>query len=88
MIQRNQYVIQPYKVGQKDRKSLVIGIPAALAKEFNIDRNTIFILKPEKTNRLILDKISYDENKETNDKEISIDKSLKPSSQQISGQDH
>jgi len=86
MIKRNQYVIQPYKVGPKERKSLVIGIPAPLAKEYDIDRNTVFILKPENKNRLILDKVLENTTRDMDENLISVDKSCGGSSQQISGQ--
>ena len=43
---KKQYVLQPYHVGTKDRKSLVITIPVALSKIYKIDLNTIFILRP------------------------------------------
>ena len=43
---KKQYVLQPYQVGPKDRKSLVITIPAALSKKYKIDLDTIFILRP------------------------------------------
>ena len=88
MIQKNLYVIQPYRVGPKDRKSLVLGIPAAIAKKYNIDRNTIFVLKAEMTNnRLILEKIIDNNNRaKTNIGLLSANRSSEDSSQQISNQ--
>ncbi len=86
MIQRNQYVVQPYNVGPKDRKSLVVGIPASVAKEYQIDRNTIFILKPENDGRLILHRIINQKVQENKENLMSADKSSEGSSQQTSGQ--
>jgi hypothetical protein len=88
MTQKNLYVIQPYRVGPKDRKSLVMGIPAAIAKKYKIDRDTIFILKAEMiNNRLILEKIIDNNNKsETNIGLLSADLNSEGSSQQITNQ--
>lgn len=86
MIQRNQYVIQPYNVGPKERKSLVMRIPASVAKEYQIDRNTIFILKPENDGRLILHRVVNQRIQEQTENRMSADKSSEGSSQQTSRQ--
>jgi hypothetical protein len=39
------YVMQPYQVGSKNAKSLVILIPARIVKEFNINTSTVFMLR-------------------------------------------
>lgn len=88
MIQKNLYVIQPYRVGPKDRKSLVMGIPAAIAKKYNIDRNTIFVLSAEmRNNKLILEKIIDNNNRsKTNIDLLAAEKSSEGSSQQLTNQ--
>ena len=87
MILRNQYAIQPYLVGPKDRKSLVIGIPAAFAKAHSINQETIFILEAEKTNKLILMKIQDNKPPEAEKNLIPVDRVLKDSSQQAFSQE-
>jgi hypothetical protein len=49
------YALQPYQVGSKHGKSLVICIPSRIAKECHIDTSTIFALRiDEKNKRLTL----------------------------------
>ena len=57
MSKRNVYVVQPYEVGPKVRKSLALIIPSKIVKDYDIDNNTIFILKPENYSRIILSRI-------------------------------
>jgi antitoxin component of MazEF toxin-antitoxin module len=45
MVYKNTYVIQPYEVGSKPKKSLAIVIPANVAKELRLDKSTIFALR-------------------------------------------
>jgi len=40
------HVAQPYQVGSKGGKSLAVIIPSKLAKQFNINCSTVFILRP------------------------------------------
>jgi antitoxin component of MazEF toxin-antitoxin module len=54
---KNIYVVQPYQVGNKDRKSLAIIIPAQIAKEYNFDTSTIFALKVDNMRRLTLQNV-------------------------------
>lgn len=42
---KSVYALQPYQVGSKNGKSLVLVIPAKVAKKYNIDTSTIFALK-------------------------------------------
>jgi hypothetical protein len=44
MINKIPYVVQPYEVGAKYRKSLAIVIPAKVAKENHINKHTVFAL--------------------------------------------
>jgi antitoxin component of MazEF toxin-antitoxin module len=48
MYERNVYVVQPYKVGTKERKSLAIVIPAQVVKEYSFNPSTVFALNVEK----------------------------------------
>ena len=68
MYNRNVYVVQPYRVGTKDRKSLAIIIPAQIAKEYSFDTSTIFALKVDNMRRLTLQNIGAvaDEEQPTN----------------------
>jgi len=65
---KNIYVVQPYQVGNKDRKSLVIIIPAQIAKEYSFDTSTIFALKVDNMRRLTLQNVGgvADEEQPTN----------------------
>ena len=54
MIDRNQYVVQPYRVGPKERKSLVITIPSTVSKKYKIDFNTILVFRPVDENTIEL----------------------------------
>jgi hypothetical protein len=56
---KSLYVLQPYKVGSKNSKSLAIIIPAEVKKECNIDISTPFALYPDKkTKRVTLQNIN------------------------------
>jgi len=68
MYNRNVYVVQPYRVGTKDRKSLAIIIPAQIAKEYSFDTSTIFALKVDNMRRLTLQNVGgvADEEQPTN----------------------
>jgi hypothetical protein len=57
MIRKSIYVVQPYQVGNKDRKSLAIIIPAQIAKEYNFDTSTIFALKVDDFKRITLQNV-------------------------------
>lgn len=45
--------MQPYLVGSKNGKSLVILIPARIVKEFNINTSTVFMLRKNKEKKTI-----------------------------------
>jgi hypothetical protein len=68
MTRKNTYVVQPYQVGNKDRKSLAIIIPAQIAKEYSFDTSTIFALKVDNMRRLTLQNVGAvaDEEQPTN----------------------
>jgi hypothetical protein len=53
MYARDVYVIQPYRVGAKDRKSLAIVIPAQVVKEYSFNTSTVFALNIDKGNSKI-----------------------------------
>src|SRR5215467_13511951 len=54
---KNIYVVQPYQVGNKDKKLLVIIIPAQIGKEYSFDTSTIFALKVDNMRRLTLQNV-------------------------------
>jgi hypothetical protein len=67
MTRKNIYVVQPYQVGNKDRKSLAIIIPTQIAKEYSFDTSTIFALKVDNMRRLTLQNVGVaDEEQPTN----------------------
>ena len=55
MLTKSTYAIQPYRVGcKKDKKqSLAIIIPAKIAREYNVDPSTIFVLRVDQGNKTI-----------------------------------
>ena len=58
MLSKSTYAVQPYQVGGKDRKSLVIVIPARLAKKYDINTSTIFAIQSDDTrNRIVLEMV-------------------------------
>lgn len=65
MIRRNAYVVQPYEVGTKERKSLAIIIPAEVAREYKINPSAVMVLKiNQQTNGITLRVLStVDEDK-------------------------
>ena len=76
------YAIQPYQVGSKRGKSLVLSIPAKIAKEWHIDTSTVFVLRTnEKNKTLTLQNIST-ASKEKQSLMIPAGESLAATSQQ------
>ena len=57
MITRKTYVVQVYEVGAKYRKSLAIIIPAKVAKENRINKNTTFVLWVNQNQEIMLQNI-------------------------------
>ena len=88
MFNEIRYIIRPYKVGSKERKSTVITIPVKIVEEYGINTNTLFILKPESTKKLILFNISdiEDEIDFENKNMMPTAKSFEASIQQASGE--
>jgi hypothetical protein len=59
MIRKNAYVVQPYHVGTKYRKSLAVIIPAEIAKEYQMNSSTVLILHVnQKARRITLQTIN------------------------------
>ena len=79
------YVVQPYHVGSKHGKSLVICIPAKIAKECCIDTSTVFVVHLDKKDkrRLMLQSIISSGEEQEKKMMISAGKSLAHSGQQI-----
>lgn len=50
---KSVYALQPYQVGSKNGKSLVVLIPAEVAKKYNIDTSTIFTLKGDDNTKTV-----------------------------------
>jgi hypothetical protein len=53
MTKKSVYALQPYEVGRKNSKSLVIVIPARVVKEQNINTSTIFVLQTDPQTKVI-----------------------------------
>jgi len=60
---RNNYIIQPYKVGSKNSKSLAIVIPLDIRKKLQIDTSTVFILKSSNNKCISLSIADIENNK-------------------------
>jgi hypothetical protein len=78
---RSVYVVQPYWVGKKDKKSLGLIIPAQVAREQHFNASTVFALRIVGT-KIVLQVISP----ETKDEEIvtiTAGESLEASGQQV-----
>lgn len=55
MVEKNVYLIQPYHVGNKDRKSLAMILPAHLTKQLGLSPSTIIIARIDnRSNDIIL----------------------------------
>lgn len=54
MHSKRVYVIQPYEVGTKNKKSLAMIIPATYARDNQIDKSTVFIVKNEEPHGQII----------------------------------
>jgi antitoxin component of MazEF toxin-antitoxin module len=48
------YVLQPYRVGSRNGKSLAIVIPAEVTKACNVDDSTAFALRVDSTGKHIM----------------------------------
>jgi hypothetical protein len=58
MVTKNVYVVQPYEVGSRERKSLAIIIPASIARKYDVNKSTILALSiNEKGERIMLQKV-------------------------------
>lgn len=90
MSNKQIHVVQPYDVGPKSRPCKAIIIPSKLVKDFSIDKNTIFVIKPDKNyDKLILEKIFHGNVVENKNVDlIPVEKSLITANQQESNQDH
>jgi hypothetical protein len=82
MIEKDYYIVQPYKVGTKTNASLAMIIPAKIVKSHNLDPSTIFVIRTAESERkIILEKIEIPSKI---GKVVSVGKSCEDSSQQIS----
>ena len=81
MLYKKVYAVQPYQVGQKERKSTAVIIPAGIVKEFNIDKNTILILKPYQNGKLTIETIKGSEQFDQKSM-MPVEKSIAASNQQ------
>jgi hypothetical protein len=54
IVLKSIYALQPYHVGSKRSKSLVICIPSKVAKKYNISTSTVFALHADKKTKKIL----------------------------------
>ena len=83
MLYKKIYAIQPYEVGQKERKSTAMIIPSGIVKEFNIDKNTVLILRPHQNGTLTIETIRGSEQFDQKSM-IPVEKSIAASNQQAS----
>jgi hypothetical protein len=79
MIERAIEFVQPYQVGQKNKKSLAIIIPAKIARQCQITPDTLFSVKGDRTTmavtlqtvKLTTEEEDGDENKKAGAVEVS-----------------
>ena len=82
MIEKDVYVIQPYKVGTKAKESLAVIIPSKIVKDCKIDPSTIFVIRTkESEKKIILERIGIPSQR---GRVVSVGESSEASSQQIS----
>jgi hypothetical protein len=65
MVERSIEFVQPYQVGQKNKKSLAIIIPAKIARQCQITPDTLFSVKGDRTTKAVTlqtVKLTEDEN--------------------------
>jgi hypothetical protein len=85
---KNVYVVQPYEVGTKERKSLAIIIPAKITRAHHINTSTIFALGvDEKTTRITLREV-YTKDEDEEKKMAPAYESFQASSKQVSTRGH
>jgi heterodisulfide reductase subunit A-like polyferredoxin len=53
MVERSIEFVQPYQVGQKNKKSLAVIIPAKIARQCNITPDTLFSVKGDRTTKAV-----------------------------------
>ena len=75
------YAIQPYQVGSNKSKSLAVILPKRITEDWNIDSSTIFSLKIDKKNKILILKSIKDE--VSNKNIVTVDKSSVATSQQL-----
>lgn len=85
LFNKNTFLIQPYQVGSKQRRSLAIVIPSEITKKHNIDTSTILVLRSDvERNQLNLTKINQEIMCAQEKNLIPVEKSSEGSNQQIS----
>jgi len=82
MLYKTIYAIQPYHVGQKGRTSTAMIIPSPIVKEFNINKNTILILRTYQNGKLMIETMRGREQLEKKDM-LPVDKGFQASGQQV-----
>lgn len=81
MIEKDVYIVQPYKVGTKTNASLAMIIPAKIVKSHKLDPSTIFVIRAEESERkIILERIDIPSRR---GRVVSVGESSEASSQQI-----
>jgi hypothetical protein len=79
------YVVQPYEVGTKERKSLAIIIPAKVARECSVNTSTAFFIHIDRTNnRITLEAVNLTKNVDKENKLIPVDEGFQTPSQPVS----
>lgn len=81
MIEKDVYIVQPYKVGTKTKQSLAMVIPANIVKSHKLDPSTIFVIRTEESEKkIILERIEIPSKR---GKVASVGESSEASNQQI-----
>ena len=82
MLSKTVYAVQPYRVGNKNKKSLVVVIPAKVTKECKIDTSTIFAIRVNRQRRSIIFNMLNDTMDEKNKINVPDEEALQVSHHQ------
>jgi hypothetical protein len=79
MLSKTVYAVQPYRVGNKNRNSLVVVIPSNVTKECKINTSTIFAIHVNSNRRSITLKILNSSTERKNEINVPGDEAVQVS---------
>jgi hypothetical protein len=78
------YLVQPYLVGSKQGRSLVLTIPSEVAKHCNLDTSTIFFMRIDAQTKTIILRAMNETAQGQYEKVIPTGESFQTADQQVS----